>query len=122
MVDDHQTLEPQARMKKLIETSHNIPVDKNISISKYFHSGREMIKSATQHESKGEIEKAFVLYLRYMTLFLEKLINHPEYKEADRAEKKLVKEECARAFDKAEDLKRRILEKYKDEYSNKQGN
>lgn len=114
--DDQDPLEPQLRMKRLIESSHNISVDKNISISKYFHSGRELIKSAGQHESKSEIEKAFVLYLRFMTLNLEKLPNHPGYKDADKAEKKLVKDECKRVFDVAEDLKKRILEKYKAEF------
>lgn len=109
-------MEPSSRMKELVQMSHNISVDKNISVNKYFNSGRELIKSASAFEQKGDIEKAFVLYLRYMTLFLEKLIHHPEWSKADKAEKVLVKNECNRVFDHAEDLKRRIMDKYSKEY------
>lgn len=109
-------LEPAARMKLLIETSHDIVVDKNIAISKYFHSGREIIKAASTAEQVGDIEKAFVLYLRYMTLFIEKIIHHPEYKQADKAEKAHVKSECNRVFDLAENLKKQILDKFQKEY------
>lgn len=103
-------------MKQLIESSHNISVDRNIPLSKYFNSGRELIKSATDSESKGDIEKAFVLYLRYMTLFLEKLVHHPEWSRADRNEKDLVKKQCNDIFELAEELKKKITEKYTKEY------
>lgn len=109
-------MEPAARMRQLVEMSHNISVDSNISVSRYFNSGRELIKSASAYQEKGDIEKAFVLYLRYMTLFLEKIIHHPEYGKADRAEKILVKNECNTVFDLAENLKKQILEKYTLEY------
>lgn len=114
--DPQESLEPSVRIKQLVEMSHKITVDRNISISKYFNSGRELIKSAAAFEVKGEIEKAFVLYLRYMTLFLEKLIHHPEYSKADKDEKRLVKDECNHVFDLAERLKKTILAKYEAEY------
>ena len=113
---DQTVLDPAVRMKQLIELSHSISVDPKISITKYFSSGRELVKSAASLESKGDIEKAFVLYLRYMTLFLEKLVHHPEYKSADPAEKTQVRSECNRVFDLAENLKNRIKEKYAKEY------
>lgn len=103
-------------MKQLVESSHNISVDRNISVSKYFKSGRELIKAASNFEDKGELEKAFVLYLRYVTLFLEKIIHHPEYSKADPAEKSLVKNECNNILDRAESLKRRLLDKFTSEY------
>lgn len=111
-----EVLEPSARMKLLVEMSHNITVDRNISISKYFNSGRELIKSAAVFAAKGDIEKAFVLYLRYMTLFLEKLIHHPEYKKVDQAEKNLVKKECNNVLEQAENLKKQIMEKFTKEF------
>jgi hypothetical protein len=103
-------------MKQLIAMSHSITVDKNVPVERYFKSGRELIKSASAFESQGDIERAFVLYLRYMTLFLEKLIHHPGYSKADKSEKKLVRDECDRVFDVAESLKKRIMEKYEQEY------
>lgn len=111
-----ELLEPAIRMKQLVEMSHTITVDKNISISKYFNSGRELIKSASALEEKGDLERAFVLYLRYMTLFIEKLVHHPEYSKADRVEKNLVKTECANILVHAEELKKKLLEKFAKEY------
>lgn len=110
------TKEPAARMKQLVEMSHNIVVDPNIPVSRYFNSGRELIKSAAAYQDRGDLEKAFVLYLRYMTLFLEKIVHHPDYSKADRQEKTLVKNECNAVFDLAENLKKRILERYTSEY------
>lgn len=109
-------LEPGARMKRLVDMSQSIPVDNNVPLSTYFKSGRELIKSASASENDGDIERAFVLYLRYMSLFLEKLIHHPEYKTADKVEKKLIKEECNHVFDLAEKLKQQIMQKYQAEY------
>lgn len=114
--DGSQKTEPAARMKELISVSHEITVDKAIPISRYFNSGKELIKTAAGFEEKGEIEKAFVLYLRYMTLFVEKLVHHPEYAKYDRNEKTTVKNECNRIFDLAESLKKKILERYAEEY------
>lgn len=113
---DPAKLEPAARMKRLIEMSHSITVDRNVPIDRYFKSGRELIKSASAFEKENDIERAFVLYLRYMSLFLEKLIHHPEYSKADKNEKKLVKDECNHVFDLAESLKKRIMQKYELEY------
>lgn len=115
-------LEPAARMKELVSVSHEISVDKAISISRYFNSGKELLKTAAGFEEKGEIEKAFVLYLRYMTLFVEKLVHHPEYAKYDRNEKTAVKNECNRIFDLAEGLKKKILEKYTKEYEESKKN
>lgn len=113
---ESEPLEPATRMKRLVEMSHTITVDKNISISRYFNSGRELIKSAGASESAGDLEKAFVLYLRYMTLFIEKLVHHPEYSKADKSEKNLVKTECNNILVHAEELKKKLLEKFAKEY------
>lgn len=113
---DANSLEPAARMRRLVDMSHTITVDKNISISRYFNSGRELIKSAAASEASGDLEKAFVLYLRYVTLFIEKLIHHPEYSKADKAEKNLVKTECNKILVHAEELKKKLLEKFTKDY------
>lgn len=112
----NSTKEPSTRMKELIAMSHNITVDRIVSIDKYFKSGRELIKSAAGFEEKGDLEKAFILYLRYMTLFLEKIIHHPDYNKADKQEKNLVKNECNNVFELAEKLKKKIMDKYNEEY------
>lgn len=111
-----EVLEPGARMKNLVEMSHDVTVDKNISIARYFNSGRELIKAASGLEAKGENEKAFVLYLRYTTLFIEKLVRHPEWSKADKDEKKLVRDECNHVLDCADNLKKLIMNKFNAEF------
>lgn len=109
-------MDPSARMRLLIDSSHKVEVDPNIPIARYFKSGRELIKTAAASLESGDIEKSFVLYLRYMSLFLEKLVHHPEWTKVDHEEKKSVKNECNKIFDTAEKLKAQIKEKYEEEY------
>lgn len=116
MADQSKTIEPAQRMKILVESSHNIEVDRNIPIARYLKSSRELVKSAVSHQESGDIEKAFVLYLRNMSLILERLPTHPEWNKADKTEKLYAKNQCNIIFDLAEKLKSQIKEKYEREY------
>lgn len=110
--------EPSQRMKNLTAISSKIDIDYRIPIDRYFKSGRELVKSAKDHEDKGDIEKAYVLNLRYISLFLEKLKSHPGYVKADQDEKNLIRLQCNSIFDWAEETKAKILTKYQQEYDN----
>lgn len=110
------SLDPSTRMKLLIESSRSIDIDRNIPIARYFKSGKELLKTASNCKESGDIEKAFILYLRYTSLFIEKLVRHPEWNKADKEEKELVKKECNNILDLAENLKTQIKQKYEKEY------
>lgn len=109
-------LEPNLRMRQLIESSQNFEIDRNIPISRYFKSSRELIKSAASHQESGEIEKAFLLYMRHMSLILEKLCQHPQWNKADKNDKAQARNQCNIIFDIAEKLKEQLKEKYEIEY------
>lgn len=112
-------IEPKERMRRLIELSQNVDVDFNIPVNKYIRSGNEMVKRATSHEEQGELEKAFILYLRFVSLFLEKLIKHPGYSKLELEDKTAYKAQCNVIFDRAEKVKAILLEKYSAEYNSK---
>lgn len=109
-------LDPAQRMKQLVESSHNIDIDRNIPIARYLKSSRELVKSAVSYQESGDIEKAFVLYLRHMSLILEKLPAHPDWNKADKTEKLHAKNQCNSIFDLAEKLKSQIKENYEKEF------
>lgn len=35
---------------------------------------------ATVYHAEGNLENAYILYIKFMTLFLDKILSHPEYK------------------------------------------
>ena len=45
-------------------------------LRRYYHSGKEMLTMAKVYENEGNMESAYVLYLKYVTLFLEKIREH----------------------------------------------
>ena len=79
-----------ARLKGLAEAASDFKVDHRIPIRRYFRSGQEMIKMAEVYRTEGNEEAAYVLYLKYMTLFVEKLKSHKDYPQIIPAEKKKV--------------------------------
>jgi len=107
---------PANRLKNLMDKSSAIPIDGNTPIKLYFRSGNQMIKLASVYETEEQFEKAFILYTKYITLFLEKITHHPKFKEADPVEKKLVRNKCNEIFPIAEKLKSILKEKYEQEY------
>ncbi|XP_047472052.1 STAM-binding protein-like isoform X2 [Penaeus chinensis] len=72
-------LEPAARIKLLCSQGECIVVDPNIPLRRYYRSGLEMVRMANVYTEEGSYENAFILYMKFMTLFLEKIVSHPEF-------------------------------------------
>lgn len=47
---------------------------------RYYRSGMEIVRMATVYHTEGNLENAYILYIKFMTLFLDKILSHPEYK------------------------------------------
>jgi len=63
--------DPAARVRGLCEyASRIIEVDERIPVGRYFKSGKEMNRMACVYEEEGELEKAFILYNKYITSVL----------------------------------------------------
>ncbi|KAM7391119.1 hypothetical protein PAMP_021835 [Pampus punctatissimus] len=78
----------------------------------------EMIRMANVYAEEGNIEHAFVLYNKYITLFIEKLPKHRDYKTANIPEKKdTLKKLKDVAFPQAEILKKALLRRFEQEYA-----
>uniref|UniRef100_A0A672REL9 STAM binding protein b n=1 Tax=Sinocyclocheilus grahami TaxID=75366 RepID=A0A672REL9_SINGR len=76
-----------------------------------------VIRMAHVYTEEGNTEHAFVLYNKCITLFIEKLPKHPEYKLCSIPEKENLRMLKETAFPQAEQLKKHLLRRYEKEYA-----
>ncbi|XP_059973059.1 STAM-binding protein isoform X2 [Mesoplodon densirostris] len=111
------SLPPEDRVRALSQMGSAVEINEDIPPRRYFRSGVEIIRMASIYSEEGNIEHAFILYNKYITLFIEKLPKHRDYKSAVIPEKKdTVKKLKEIAFPKAEELKAELLKRYTKEY------
>lgn len=76
----------------------------------------EMVRMAKIYHTEGNRENAYILYMKYMTLFLEKILTHPEYKAYPNVAKRANKERLREVLIVTEKLRQRMLAIYEFEY------
>ncbi|XP_069562055.1 STAM-binding protein-like A [Brachyistius frenatus] len=112
------SLQPEERVRALTKKGSSVEVNEDVPPRRYFRSGMEMIRMASIYTEEGNIEHAFVLYNKYITLFIEKLPKHRDYKTANIPEKKdTLKKLKDVAFPQAEVLKKTLLRRFEQEYA-----
>nr|AAH73344.1 MGC80758 protein [Xenopus laevis] len=82
------SLPPEERIRALVLKGTSVEVNDDIPPKRYYRSGVEMIRMANVYAGEGSTENAFILYNKYITLFIEKLPRHRDYKTANAPEKK----------------------------------
>ncbi|XP_050694007.1 STAM-binding protein-like isoform X3 [Eriocheir sinensis] len=110
-------LEPANRIKQLCSQGNTIVVDVKIPLRRYFRSGQEMVRMANVYADEGSLENAFILYMKFMTLFIEKIRTHPEYATHSSADKTASNKRVKEILPVAEKLKSQLREKYQREYN-----
>lgn len=83
---------------------------------RYYRSGLEMVRMANVYLAEGSLENAYILYMKFMTLFLEKIRKHPEYVSVPAQVKSVNQAKLKEVMPKAEKLKQKLLEQYAKEY------
>ncbi|XP_062273439.1 STAM-binding protein-like A [Scomber scombrus] len=112
------SLQPEERVRALTKKGSTVEVNEDVPPRRYFRSGMEMIRMAHIYTEEGNIEHAFVLYNKYITLFIEKLPKHRDYKTANIPEKKdTLKKLKDVAFPQAEVLKKALLRRFEQEHA-----
>lgn len=71
---------------------------------------------ANVYQAEGNFENALILYMKFTTLFLEKIRKHPEYKSFDPVAKRQNLEKMKEVFPIAERLKAKLSERFQHEY------
>ncbi|XP_027882928.1 AMSH-like protease isoform X1 [Xiphophorus couchianus] len=113
------TLTAAERVRALAKMGCCIEINEDIEPRRYFRSGVEMERMAAVYLEEGSLENAYVLYTKLITLFVEKLPNHRDYKQCSAIpEKQLIMKKLQEvAFPRKEALKKRLQEKYTKEHS-----
>ncbi|XP_069817257.1 STAM-binding protein [Dendropsophus ebraccatus] len=112
------SLPPEERLRALVLKGTSVEVNDDIPPKRYYRSGVEMIRMANVYAGEGNTENAFILYNKFITLFIEKLPKHRDYKTANAPEKKdTMKKLKEVAFPKAEELKKELHKRYSKEYA-----
>ncbi|XP_039750053.1 STAM-binding protein-like A [Pararge aegeria] len=115
---DLASLEPAARVKQLANFGAMVEVDPNVPPRRYYRSGLEMVRMANVYLAEGSLENAYMLYLKFMTLFLEKIRKHPEYVTVPSDVKAVNQAMLKEVMPKAEKLKQKLLDQYAKEHAN----
>uniref|UniRef100_A0A5F4W8H5 AMSH-like protease n=1 Tax=Callithrix jacchus TaxID=9483 RepID=A0A5F4W8H5_CALJA len=111
------SLSPEERVRALSKLGCNITISEDITPRRYFRSGVEMERMASVYLEEGNLENAFVLYNKFITLFVEKLPNHRDYQQCAVPEKQdIMKKLKEIAFPRTDELKNDLLKKYNIEY------
>lgn len=110
-------LSPEERVRALSKLGCNITINEDITPRRYFRSGVEMERMASVYLDEGNLENAFVLYNKFITLFVEKLPNHRDYQQCEIPEKQVILKKLKEvAFPRTDELKKELLKKYNLEY------
>ncbi|KAG2469375.1 STAM-binding protein-like A [Polypterus senegalus] len=110
------SLTPEDRVRALTKMGSSVDVNEDVPPRRYFRSGVEMIRMARVYAEEGNTENAFILYNKYITLFIEKLPKHRDYKMNIPEKKETMKKLKEIAFPQAEELKKALLKRYMKEY------
>ncbi|XP_066522728.1 AMSH-like protease [Hoplias malabaricus] len=112
------TLPAVERVRALSKMGYNIEINEDITPRRYFRSGVEMERMAAVYLEEGSLENAFVLYNKFITLFVEKLPSHRDYQQCRVPEKQVIMKKLQEvAFPRKDQLKKLLHEKYSKEYS-----
>ncbi|XP_070962531.1 AMSH-like protease isoform X2 [Oncorhynchus clarkii lewisi] len=78
------------RVLALSKMGCSVEINEEITPRRYFRSGVEMERMAAVYLEEGSLENAYVLYNKFITLFVEKLPSHRDYRECSVPEKQVI--------------------------------
>ncbi|XP_068585273.1 AMSH-like protease isoform X3 [Cebidichthys violaceus] len=106
------------RVRALGKMGSSVELNEDVAPRRYFRSGVEMERMAEVYLQEGSLENAYVLYTKFITLFVEKLPAHRDYQNCSLPEKQLIMKKLQEvAFPRKDELKKRLQEKYSREHT-----
>uniref|UniRef100_A0A8C9ZBU0 STAM binding protein like 1 n=1 Tax=Sander lucioperca TaxID=283035 RepID=A0A8C9ZBU0_SANLU len=106
------------RVRALGKMGCSVEISEDVALRRYLRSGVEMERMAAVYHEEGSLENAYVLYTKFITLFVEKLPAHRDYQQCSVSEKQLIMKKLQEvAFPRKDELKKRLQEKYSREHS-----
>ena len=83
-----QRMAPSAAAKERLNTlrdeaegmARGIRIDATAPIKRYYHGATTMLDQGRKHAAARDWERAYVLLMRFVTFFLERMPEHPDFK------------------------------------------
>ncbi|XP_060244318.1 STAM-binding protein-like [Meriones unguiculatus] len=114
---DDVSLTPQERFQILSALGQDIKINKTFSKASYMSLRDDFFQMAADLDKCGKEEAAFILYHKFLTLYLEKINIGPKLRKRDvHGRRSNFIKILNIVFDRAETLKRKLLNKYNREY------
>ncbi|VDK83681.1 unnamed protein product [Onchocerca ochengi] len=107
--------DPSLRMRITLNMASTQEVSPTVPINRYYRSLNEIYRVAGFCMEDKDYERAFIYYMRFVSLTVEGLPKHKQYKGFSSAEKTKAETVLRDAFMKAEALKERLKKKYEEE-------
>uniref|UniRef100_A0A0R3RR83 MPN domain-containing protein n=1 Tax=Elaeophora elaphi TaxID=1147741 RepID=A0A0R3RR83_9BILA len=107
--------DPNLRMRITLNLATIQEVSPTVPINRYYRSLNEMYRVAGFCIKDKDYERAFIYYMRFVSLAVEGLPKHKQYSGFSSAEKAKAEAVLRDAFMKAESLKERLKKKYEEE-------
>uniref|UniRef100_A0A914UKB3 MPN domain-containing protein n=1 Tax=Plectus sambesii TaxID=2011161 RepID=A0A914UKB3_9BILA len=107
--------DPGKRIKWVAAHGDAPVISASVPLNRYYRSLSEMHRMAGIHLAEKDGERAFILYLRFISMLLEGLPTHPDFKSYSSPEQKRVQERLRSAVDRAETLKKELKKRYEKE-------
>ncbi|VIO86968.1 Uncharacterized protein BM_BM9636 [Brugia malayi] len=107
--------DPRLRMRIILNMAATQEVSPSVPINRYYRSLNEMYRVAGFCIEDKDYERAFIYYMRFVSLAVESLPNHKQYNGFSSAEKAKAEAVLGDAFVKAESLKEQLKKKYEEE-------
>ncbi|XP_033322252.1 STAM-binding protein-like A isoform X1 [Megalopta genalis] len=115
-VKDVDISDPHGRLKAIADCASAVEIDPNTPPQRYYRSGVEMIRYADMSMKDNDLLHAYHLYVKFITIFVEKIRNHPQFHVVPLKDKQLNQQTLREVMTKAEELKKQLLEQFKAEY------
>ncbi|CAG2056787.1 unnamed protein product [Timema podura] len=103
---------PSDRVMALARLGRVVELSPEISITRYFNAGLVMIEMAKSYVKEGKLELAFILYIKFLTLSLEKLQLHDDFDCLSVEQSAIIGHLVREAMPATEGLKKQLLDKY----------
>uniref|UniRef100_A0A8C4RAM3 STAM binding protein a n=2 Tax=Eptatretus burgeri TaxID=7764 RepID=A0A8C4RAM3_EPTBU len=114
--DTMSAFRPEERVRCLSYQGSKVEVRDGIPVQRYFRSGKEMLRMAGVYQDEDNFEEAFILYTKFITLFVEKLPEHCDYKSVAPQIRAEYTKKLKSVFPIAEGVKKKLIAKYSQEY------
>lgn len=110
---------PTVILRRMAEKVSALEVDHNLPAIMYFRSGLQMVRMADMYFKQGSLKDAYLLYLRFITLFLEKIREHPGWALLPNEDRRVASDKLKETIPKAEKLKELLRQQFQEEYQQK---